>query len=230
MHTYETHIIKESMCDCFRRLKLQHMFIMMQDAAYKDLLTYGCGRKSLLDKDVAFLLRRSVVEVINAPRADDTVVVGTSQISLQGMTYTRDFIFICNDEICVKASTQWFLCKISDKSLIRPTIQTISYSGDSVGISIDNKPEIPDDRGEIYNTIKIGYSSIDGNMHVNNTEYVSWVCDAPNAISYLEEGHYSFDIYFKKEVIPHDTVDLYQINNVVYGISQNQTSFIAKFK
>lgn len=229
MHTYETHIIKESMCDCFRRLKLQHMFIMMQDAAYKDLFTYGCGRKSLLEKDVAFLLRRSVVEVINAPSADDTVVVGTSQVSLQGMTYTRDFIFKCNDEICLKASTQWFLCKISDKSLIRPAIKTISYSNDSVGIFIENKPQIPNKNEEPYNIVKVGYSSIDGNMHVNNTEYISWVCDAPNAISYLKEGHYFFDIYFKKEVTPHDTVNLYQNNNIVYGISQNQVNFIAKF-
>jgi acyl-CoA thioesterase FadM len=87
------------------------MFVMMQDVAYKDLDSCGYGRKSLLDKDIAFLLRRSVVKVLNPMYADDLISVGTSQISLQGMTYTRDFIFKCNNDTSLLATTQWFLAK-----------------------------------------------------------------------------------------------------------------------
>ncbi|HPB16296.1 MAG TPA: thioesterase [Clostridia bacterium] len=230
MHIYENYIIKESMCDCFRRLKLQHMFVMMQDVAYKDLDSCGYGRKSLLDKDIAFLLRRSVVKVLNPMYADDLISVGTSQISLQGMTYTRDFIFKCNNDTSLLATTQWFLCKISDKSLLRPEINTISYKEDAVGVSIGNKPEIDCNKSKQYNIVRAGYSSIDGNMHVNNTEYVAWVCDAPDALKFMEKGCYDFDIYFKKEVVLSDNVVLKQKDNTMCGMTKDQINFIAKFE
>ncbi len=230
MRNYDIYIIKESMCDCFRRLKLQHMFVMMQNAAYKDLDSNGFGRKKLLDMDIAFLLRRSVVDVIKPLYADDEIIVGTSQVAQRGMTYTRDFVFKCNDEVCIKATSEWFLCRVSDKTLIRPVIKIKSYEEDAVGIVLGIKPEIDVCSFEQYNTVKTGYSSIDANMHVNNTEYISWVCDASNALKYLEKGYYNFDIYFKKEILPMETISLRQKDNVICGISYDNINFIAQFK
>ncbi|MFA5340617.1 MAG: acyl-ACP thioesterase domain-containing protein [Clostridia bacterium] len=230
MQTNDHYTIKESMCDCFRRLKLQYMFMMMQDAAYKDLESYGFGRKSLLDKDIAFLLRRSVAHVIKPTYADEEIIVGTSQVAQSGMTYTRDYIFTCNNEVRVKATSQWFLCRISDKTLLRPILITKSYKEDAVDINIGSKPETDLYSFEQYDTVKAGYSSVDGNMHVNNTEYISWVCNAPNVFEYLKRGSYKFDIYFKREVIPADTVVLKQKDDLICGISKDNISFIAQFK
>ncbi|HOD93196.1 MAG TPA: thioesterase [Clostridia bacterium] len=230
MHTCEDLIIKESMCDCFRRLKLEHMFVIMQDIAYKDLETYGCGRKSLLDNDIAFLLRRSIVNVINPIYADERIIAGTSQVAQQGMIYIRDFVLSRNDVICVKATSQWFLCRVSDKSLMRPVIKTKSFKEDAVDISISSKPEINANSFEQYDTIKVGYSLIDSNMHVNNTEYVSWACNALNAYKYLEKGVFNFDIYFKKETVLADVILLKYKDSTIYGTTEDNLNFISKFE
>lgn len=229
MQTYENHTIKESQCDCFRRLKLNHIFLMMQDAAFKDLHEYGYGGNALLGKDLAFLIRRAIVNVVALPQADDLVIVGTSQVSQQAMTYTRDFVFHCNNKICITATTQWFLCRISDKTIVRPVIETKSHSEDAVNLNIGNKPVINIEDAEEYNIIKAGYSIIDGNMHVNNSEYVSWACDAPCAYSFLEKGHFLFDIYFRKEVVHNSILSLKQEGNSICGTTQDEVNFIASF-
>lgn len=229
MQTYEHYSIKESHCDYFGKLKLKQIFLMMQDTGFKDLQSNANNNNTSLGSDLAFLIRRAIVNVINAPKAYDEVNVGTSQVAHEGLTYTRDFVFECNNEVCITATTQWFLCKISDKTIVRPTTDTITYSQDAVGLTIGNKPVIDIEFAKEYNVVKAGYSLMDTNMHVNNSEYVAWACDAPFAFEFLEKGSYLFDIYFRKEVLMDSVVSLRQQDNSVCGVTEEEINFIASF-
>jgi acyl-ACP thioesterase len=67
-------------------------------------------------------------------------------------------------------------------------------------------------------------------MHVNNTEYVSWACNAPNAYKYLEKGVFNFDIYFKKETVLADVILLKYKDSTIYGTTEDNLNFISKFE
>ncbi len=229
MRTCESYEIRESLCDCYGNLRLSNVFLMMQETASMDLVLYGFGREELFDKDIAFLLRRAVVEVKRMPKMNEIIEVGTSQVERQSLVYFRDFEFKSQDETLIIARTEWFLVRISDKKILRSVIDTESFSQHKVDIYYPDKPDMDFIDAKKFDSIKTAYSHIDANMHVNNTQYVVWACDAPNALGYLEKKRFSFDIFFRSEVKPSQTIDLFEKGQLVGGICEGNVSFVARF-
>lgn len=163
------------------------------------------------------------------PKMNEIIEVGTSQVERQSLVYYRDFEFKSQDETLIVARTEWFLVRISDKKILRSVIDTESFPEYKVDINYPDKPDMDFTNASKFDSIKTAYSHIDANMHVNNTQYVVWACDAPSALEYLEKQRFSFDIFFRSEVKPSQIIDLYEKDKLVGGMCEGNVSFIARF-
>lgn len=70
----ETFIVKATECDKFRRMRLDALFLSMQEVGERHALLLGAGYEAMKSRGLFFVLSRIHVHVTRAPRCGETVV------------------------------------------------------------------------------------------------------------------------------------------------------------
>ncbi|UCG55656.1 MAG: hypothetical protein JSU70_12395, partial [Phycisphaerales bacterium] len=150
------------------------------------------------------------LEIAGFARWNDRVVIRTWPSGCNRLTATREFVG--RDESgceLFRAGSEWMvLDKRSGrpKNLLRLDLK-LPQAGpkDTVGKLERLKPQ--DDYREVER-IRVPYSSIDVNGHVNNTEYVRWGIDALRRSFEFKGSARSLQISYLSEVFEGDELDL----------------------
>ena len=154
----------------------------MQETAGMHSHILGCGRETLVQKGVVWVLTRCEVQMEKEARMGSRLSIETFPMPLRRWFFPRYFVFRDEEGAQVGAAgTLWVLFDLEKRCMVAP--------GDVAGAIPDNSDLTPPlgvpgpvprlTTGETAASARTPvYSELDVNGHVNNARYADWLCDA----------------------------------------------------
>ena len=199
-------------CDFMNTWRPSAILVAMQEAAGNHSQLLGCGREELLKNSIVWILTRCEVHMHRYPRMLDTVTVETFPMPNRRWFFPRYFVFRDQTgEPLGCGATLWALLDVNTRRMAPP--------GDVAACIPDNSDLTPpmglpgtvEDIGgdETVVARMPTYFDLDMNMHVNNTRYADWACDALGVDLMRENQLSSFRVNYDAEVLPDQEVSLH---------------------
>ncbi len=154
----------------------------MQETAGMHSHILGCGRETLVQKGVVWVLTRCEVQMEKEARMGSRLSIETFPMPLRRWFFPRYFVFRDDAGAQVGAAgTLWVLFDLEKRCMVAP--------GDVAGAIPDNSDLTPPlgvpgpvprltTGGTLESARTPVYSELDVNGHVNNARYADWLCDA----------------------------------------------------
>ena len=168
-------------CDLGGLWKPSAILTAMQETAGMHSHILGCGRETLVQKGVVWVLTRCEVQMEKEARMGSRLSIETFPMPLRRWFFPRYFVFRDDAGAQVGAAgTLWVLFDLEKRCMVAP--------GDVAGAIPDNSDltpplgvpgPVPRLTGETAASARTPvYSELDVNGHVNNARYADWLCDA----------------------------------------------------
>ncbi len=196
--------------DCFHRLQPSSVLDLFQDAAGRHAMELGSGYVHLAAKNQMWILSGVQYQILQQPCMYQTVRVFTWPLPVTSVTCRRDYrIEALDGTVLVKGTSDWAVMDGAKRRLVRAKEiypENLTYC---LTRSFEDKmPRLtdfePTDSGI---TAVPGFSMLDMNGHVNNTKYANLILDAADLTR--EESIETFQIHYRKELLPHQPVTLW---------------------
>lgn len=197
-------------CDFTGRWKPSEIFMAMQELAAEHSAILGAGYAYMRTKSLAFALTRTELHMEKYPKIGEKVVCRTWAAPVMKWMYPRYFIFETEEgERLGYAGTIWVLLDLNERKMVAPSALDVEIAtGDlTPPMRMPAKASGPAEGGEIREYLP-GYSEIDVNHHVNNTRYVSWMCDALGADYLRDHEIRTLIVNYSHELLPGQPVTL----------------------
>jgi len=189
------------------------MFSLMQylqEVAARHAEELGFGFARMSEINAYWVLSNIRIEITRLPRRDEHVTIRTWPSGFTRTVATREFVGKdgSGSEI-FRAGSEWMVLKKETnrlKNLFRLDLG-LPETGQKALAGEWNRLE----RRREYRSVeclRVPYSSIDLNGHVNNTEYVRWGVDALRSAFGLEDDIRSLQATYLSEVFEGDEVDI----------------------
>ena len=169
-------------CDLGGLWKPSAILTAMQETAGMHSHILGCGRETLVQKGVVWVLTRCEVQMEKEARMGSRLSIETFPMPLRRWFFPRYFVFRDEEGAQVGAAgTLWVLFDLEKRCMVAP--------GDVAGAIPDNSDLTPPlgvpgpvprltTGGTLESARTPVYSELDVNGHVNNARYADWLCDA----------------------------------------------------
>lgn len=184
LKTYsETFTVRATECDKFRRMRLDALFISMQEVGEQHAIRMGFGYEAMLARGLFFALTRVHVHVSRAPRQGERVIHTTWPGTCSRFFCPRYHVFTLEDGTpLLTAGALWVILDVKSRSIVSPVKLDLSFpdTGDlPAPIELPHRlPSMQLSEEPRLMTRTPVYSEFDVNGHVNNTKYIAWLCDA----------------------------------------------------
>lgn len=180
----ERFIVRGGECDIYRRMRLDAIFMAMQEGGERHAKLLGLGHDAMLSKGLFFVLSRTHVSINRMPRCGETVVHTTWPGVSNRFFCPRFHTLTLEDGTpLLSAGALWVLLDIENRKIVSPLKADLAFPDNSdipEPISLPNRvPKPYSDSSAISHTPV--FSEFDLNGHVNNTRYTAWICDALGA-------------------------------------------------
>ncbi|MEB2777021.1 thioesterase [Algoriphagus sp. D3-2-R+10] len=214
------------------KLSLTALSNLFQEIAWRHADSADFGR-NLQEQNLSWILARIDIKCKNLPSWGDSIKVYTAGRGVDKLFAFREFL-ITNSEgdILGQGMSSWVLMNVVTKRIFRPEKALPPELFDP-----EEKPEWQPEKirlkGELLKSekLKVRYSDLDLNNHVNNTSYVRWV---ENILR--ENGCHTlpFLINYLAECVMGDELDIqlykYQDHFIVQGTVEGKQVFLAEAK
>ena len=169
-------------CDLGGLWRPSAILTAMQETAGMHSHILGCGRETLVQKGVVWVLTRCEVQMEKEARMGSRLSIETFPMPLRRWFFPRYFVFRDDAGAQVGAAgTLWVLFDLEKRCMVAP--------GDVAGAIPDNSDLTPPlgvpgpvprltTGGTLESARTPVYSELDVNGHVNNARYADWLCDA----------------------------------------------------
>ena len=192
-------------CDFNGQWKPSAIMETMQEIAGMHSELIGVGRNALMQKNLVWILTRVEVDMDRYPRIGETVEVETYPMPVRRWFFPRYFIFRDASGAEVgRAGSLWALMDVTSRKMAPPA-GIISLLPDNSDLLAPLG--LPGPVTEVSGTLQVcthmpEYTDLDVNMHVNNTKYMDWLCNALGIKLMREKCLQSFRLNFDMEVRP----------------------------
>lgn len=178
---YEKNIlIRSEQVDMTRKLRISELFRIMEEASIAHTEELGCTRHKTLDRGLLWVIARQEADIIDLPAYDEEIVIKSWQGNMMQMFFPRFYEIYRGDELLVRGYAFWTLIDEETRDMIMP---------EEYDIYIPSKPDsedvylkavvIPKDAEPVRSTeLKVRFSQVDINGHMNNTRYFDIIDDA----------------------------------------------------
>lgn len=231
-------------CDEDDRLTLWGLARLFQDVAGDHSDSLGVGFEGLKPQNKAWVLTHVYYNILRLPSAGERLILKTWPKPDNGLIAPRDYQLIdAEGNICATSASNWVILDTVSRKVcrLRDIIKSFEMEHiDATKYSKLDKISMPSDLTHLKH-IDIPYSALDHTRHVNNAEYMKWICDAipeicqPRStgrpeirefeINYLKETKYgdqNTELLYKKV----DNKFFFQLLNS-NGISVNATVLLS---
>lgn len=214
------------------KLSLTALSNLFQEIAWRHADSADFGR-NLQEQHLSWIMARMDIKCENLPSWGDSIKVYTAGRGVDKLFAFREFLITdFQGAVLAQGMSSWVLMNLQTKRLLRPEKVLPAELFDPEE-KPDWQPEKVKLEGELLKSekLKVRYSDLDLNNHVNNTSYVRWVenilrengCDTPRfLINYLAECGMG------------DELDIHLFSNdgdfVVQGMVDEKQVFLAKAK
>lgn len=177
----ESFIVNATDCDPSRRMRLDALFVAMQEGGGRHAQALGAGYAAMHERGLFFALTRIHVNVRRAPRCAERVVHKTWPGVANRFFCPRYHVFTLEDGTpLATAGALWVILDEQKRGIVSPLAADLHFpdTGD-LPAPIAANVRLPALGGEPQVIVRSPvYSEFDINGHVNNTKYVAWLCDA----------------------------------------------------
>ena len=168
-------------CDLMGTWRPSAILGCMQEVAGTHSELLGVGRNALLEKDMAWVITRMEVELDRCPHIGETVSMETYPTATRRWFFPRYYLLRdAQGNEFGRAATLWVLLNLKSRRMVQP---------DAVASLLPDNRDLPMPLGlpapvtEISGTVETAdrvpvYTDLDTNLHVNNTRYLDWACNA----------------------------------------------------
>ena len=180
----EQFIVRGGECDMYRRMRLDAIFMAMQEGGERHAKLLGLGHDAMLSKKLFFALSRTHVCINRMPRCGERVVHTTWPGVSNRFFCPRFHTLTLEDGTpLLSAGALWVLLDIENRKIVSPLKEDLIFPDNSdiaEPVSLPNRVPKPYPDASASSRTPM-FSEFDLNGHVNNTRYTAWICDALGA-------------------------------------------------
>lgn len=214
------------------KMSLTALSNLFQEIAWRHADSADFGR-NLQEQHLSWIMARMDIKCENLPSWGDSIKVYTAGRGQDKLFAFREFLITDFEEkILAQGMSSWVLMNVQTKRILRPEKVLPAELFDPKE-KPDWQPEKVKLEGELLKTerLKVRYSDLDLNNHVNNTSYVRWVenilrengCDTPR-----------FLINYLAECVLGDELEIHLFKSgddfIVQGLVEDKQVFLAEAK
>ncbi len=168
-------------CDEDDKLTIWGLARLFQDVAGDHSDSLGVGFNGLKPLNKAWVLTHVYYNVLRFPSAGERLTLKTWPKPDNGLIAPRDYQLIDADgNICATSASNWVILDMETRRVcrLRDIIKVFSMEDiHSTKYTKLDKILMPNNL-DFLKKIDIPYSSLDHTRHVNNAEYMKWICDS----------------------------------------------------
>lgn len=200
-------------CDANNLLRISAAMRYMQQTSSEHLETLDLSPVRLFSEHMVFLLSKMCIKVHRMPFVAEPLVVGTAATTPRGARFVREFVIESPDgKRLVSALSLWVLVDPETRKILRPASfpYPLPFRETVLGGAIEDMrfPRLPESGSSIKTQVKIRYSHIDTNSHVNNSIYADFACDALPYDKLMTAGLDTLVIGYQNEARHGDVVEM----------------------
>ncbi len=227
-------------------LKVSSVFAYLEEVACSSAEELGFGYDYIREKGYAFMISGISCVFHKTVGFQKPIKVTTWPTPPSHVIFGREYkIFDEKDELCVEASSRWFLYDQKREKLVHSkAIDNQDYSTYNTEKVLDNVrwklPFFKKEEGVFGYSIKIANSEYDHNLHVNNTNYADYSLNCFSVaelavrklvrftIAYLKQCKENETLYFYKKDCGNGEYIVQGFNEADEVVSQAQIFFAEK--
>lgn len=179
-HT-ETFAVRGTDCDAFGRMRLDALFLNMQEVGEVHARELGVGYAAMLARGYFFALTRIHVTVFHAPVSGQVISHTTWPGQHNRFFCPRYHEFRAQDgTLLAAAGALWVILDMEKRTIVSPLKADLSFPDTTditPSITLPNRLPVLSEEAHTFTRTPV-YSEYDVNGHVNNTKYIAWLCDA----------------------------------------------------
>lgn len=168
-------------CDEDDRLTLWGLARLFQDVAGDHSDSLGVGFNGLKPFNKAWVLTHVYYSILRFPSAGERLTLKTWAKPDNGLIAPRDYQLIDADgNVCASSTSNWVIIDLVSRRVCRLGDIITKYSKETIHSTKYQKLDkiiMPSDM-DYLKKIDIPYSALDHTRHVNNAEYLKWICDS----------------------------------------------------
>ena len=218
--------------DLTNHVKISSIFNFMQEAASNNADSLGFGYDQLIEDQLFWVLSRVKIELNPLPSLGDEIMIETWPRGIDKIFALRDFLFYNAKNILIgKATTSWLMLDGKTKRPVRP--DTLAERIPPLGIKnaieqVCGKIETVSDL-DLIHEVRVGYTDIDINQHLNNVRYIEYILNCFQAESYKNNRIKSLQVNFLSESRYNDAIRIFKAGAgmdasgyYIEGLNQNE--------
>lgn len=190
-------------CDMNHKLNMSEILRLTTNYAVEDYNQRGMSWQFLDEHGVAILVSRSAFRFHRFPKSDELITVSTWEEKAQPLQLMRNYkITSQTGETLVSGYGAWILVNPAAKKIMRTkdfTLRPEPTRFDGHDCMEPGKIVVPEQMQSLAERV-IHFSDIDGNGHVNNANYISFVIDALPP-EYQQKSFTDLRINYSKEAM-----------------------------
>ena len=201
--------ISEIHVDRFGRVKPAVLLYFLQEAAGQHCSLLAVDHDTLSHKHLFWAVTRNRVQVTRLPRLGETITVQTWPMPTTRVAYPRSVVAYdeAGNEL-FRSISLWVLMDDRTRAMILPGKSGITVDGTLTGTELTVPHAIA--VRPMENTVRrtVGYSLLDRNGHMNNTQYMNWVDDLLSSEFHLAHPVQEFTVCYLNEAREGDEIAL----------------------
>lgn len=201
----EEMLLRTCHCDLMGQWRPSAILETMQEMAGMHSELLGVGRNSLIQQGIVWVLTRVEVVMDRYPKVTDQISVETFPMPIRRWFFPRYYIFRDDHGAEIgRAGSLWALLDFKTRKMTKPDMIAHLMPDNSDLLA---PLGLPATVTEVSGTLTTGirrpeYTDLDVNMHVNNTKYMDWCCNALGIDAMKDNCLARFDVNYDMEIRP----------------------------
>ena len=190
--------------DQHKRLKLQNLLDIINNASFLESEQRGCSLEFLAERNLTWVFCKMELVIKKAPTFQEKIYVKTFPIGSKRYFASRKFeVFDESGEEIAYAYGLYFLIETEKRKPVKIPADIMEYYGEGFEtdmICLKDLKILPVEAPKMEKGSKVRYSDIDTNGHVNNAVYPLWAIETL-PLEYLDNYQLKkLKVIFEKEV------------------------------
>jgi len=206
----ETITVRDYETDFNGRWKPSSFFRLMQLVAGNQSTSIGFNFYELMDRGMAWVLSRVRINIAEFPKIDERIIYHTWLNGVQQkLFFIREFdITTIDGKRLARATTASILIDPHNRRILSPRSlpgHNPEHAAQVTVLEPLDKLDVPEGMPAVYQ-LQAAYSDLDVMGHVNNANYIDWVCSGFPLEKYRQEQISRLQLNFLHEVKAGDAV------------------------
>ncbi len=207
----ESHAIKVFETDVHIRATFPAIYNYFQEAAYNHAAQVDLRLGKVLPDNNVWMLSRMEVEADAFPEAGARIDIETWSRGVDRLFFIRDFVIRGDDgTTLMRGVTAWVVVDAVTRRVSRPGEAAKRWPGHVDRKALDHTPDkLPGPATGVPSySLRVRYSHLDRNHHVNNGTYIEWILDGYPMEMHDRSQVKRIEINFLAEALYGDTLNI----------------------